>query len=114
VRGREKEERRLLDHGDVLGPERGQAAVLLQRICHPAPVEPVLQGAVPVVEHRSCHALPLRQRWEADHPGVTSFRPTMPPTIRPMQTSLIASVDSEKSTMPSRAVPTVPMPVQMA
>jgi hypothetical protein len=45
---------------------------------------------------------------------LVNFRPTMPPTISPMQASRGQSDDSANSTMPSSAVPTAPMPVQTA
>ena len=58
MRGGEEEERRLLDHRDVLWAEGGEPPVPLQRIGDPAPVETVLKRAVTVVEHRSRHGLP--------------------------------------------------------
>lgn len=45
---------------------------------------------------------------------VTSFRPTMPLTMRPTQTRRTVVAGSLKRTMPRMAVPTVPMPVQTA
>ncbi len=45
---------------------------------------------------------------------VTSFSPTMPATISPMQARRAAVAGSPNSAMPRIAVPTAPMPVQTA
>jgi hypothetical protein len=50
----------------------------------------------------------------AGHGADVSFSPRIPATISPMQTSRAGAADSENSTMPRMAVPTAPMPVQMA
>src|ERR671912_1560865 len=46
--------------------------------------------------------------------ALVSFRPMMPATIRPIDASLIGSVDSPSRRMPMAAVPTAPMPVHTA
>jgi len=45
---------------------------------------------------------------------VTTFSPMMPATIRPMQASRATVAGSPNSAMPSKAVPTAPIPVQIA
>ena len=60
---------------------------------------------------------PVRRRSASAMTGYsadTSFSPTIPATISPMQASRSALADSPNSTMPSSAVPIVPMPVQIA
>ncbi len=46
--------------------------------------------------------------------GETSFSPTTPATIRTMQATLRALIDSSNSQMPRMAVPAAPRPVQTA
>lgn len=51
---------------------------------------------------------------ELDQPGVSTFKPTMPAMIKPMQPRRSAPAGSPNTSMPTMAVPTVPMPVQIA
>lgn len=46
--------------------------------------------------------------------GVKNFSPATPPTISAMQAKRAAVAGSFRTSMPSRAVPTAPMPVQTA
>ena len=46
--------------------------------------------------------------------GVRIFRPTMPATIRPIDSMRKAPAGSPSMIMPAMAVPTVPMPVHTA
>lgn len=48
------------------------------------------------------------------YPFEVSFRPPMPATIRPMQTSRATVAGSFSTSMPSSAVPTAPMPTHTA
>lgn len=50
----------------------------------------------------------------ANQYGDTSLRPAMPATIKPMQKSRATLASSPSRTIPSTAVPIVPMPVQTA
>jgi hypothetical protein len=45
---------------------------------------------------------------------LVSFKPTIPATMRTMHTRRAAVRGSPKTKMPIKAVPTAPMPVQMA
>jgi len=69
-------------------------------------------GLLVVDDQNACHNAPR----SAARPQASesSFRPAMPATIRAMHARRAGEADSPKSSMPSRAVPTAPMPVHTA
>ena len=66
------------------------------------------------LHRRSAAAKPRAARPPADQCGETSLRPTMPATIRPTQARRGMLSASPNRVMPRAAVPSVPMPVQIA
>src|SRR5690606_20087 len=59
-------------------------------------------------------SMPRRRQRGVHHAGETSFRPIMPATMSPMQPRRASVAGSLKRMMPSMAVPTAPIPVQIA
>ena len=93
------------------------AAVSLTAAPGPWTLDPAPRPLHPVPLHPGTLHMPCTR-----HPapgtcachGVTSFSPTIPDTISPTHTRRIAVAGSLNNTTPSAAVPTVPMPVQIA
>ena len=66
------------------------------------------------IRGRSRLSLRSSRATKLGYSGETSFSPTIPATIKPMQARRTALADSPNSAIPSSAVPIVPMPVQIA
>lgn len=85
-----------------------------RRLADPRTTDPDGDPGRSAVTAGAVHAIDVGAPSAEHQPGVTSFSPTIPATIKATQASRAALEGSPKSAMPRITVPTAPMPVQTA